>query len=50
MLYEAERGLILKELGELPLEVQTTLLTFIETEVYRRIGGTEGTSLWIHLW
>ena len=33
------RGLILEALGELPLEVQAMLLTFIETDVYRRVGG-----------
>ena len=33
------RGVILEELGELPL--QAMLLTFIETDVYRRVGQTE---------
>ena len=30
--------LILEEVGELPLEVQAMLLTFIETGEYRRVG------------
>lgn len=32
--------LILEEIGELPLEVQAMLLTFIETKEYRRVGST----------
>ena len=36
---EADGGLlILEEIGELPLEVQAMLLTFIETGKYRRLG------------
>ena len=31
-------ALILEEIGELPLEVQAMLLTFIETGIYRRVG------------
>jgi transcriptional regulator with AAA-type ATPase domain len=42
LLCEADGDLlILEELGELPLEVQAMLLTFIETGEYRRVGGTE---------
>ena len=33
--------LILEEIGELPLEVQAMLLTFIETGEYREVGGSE---------
>lgn len=33
--------LILEEVGELPLEVQAMLLTFIETGEYRRLGDEE---------
>jgi DNA-binding NtrC family response regulator len=32
--------LILEEIGELPLEVQAMLLTFIETKQYRKVGST----------
>ncbi len=39
---EADGGLlILEELGELPLEIQAMLLTFIETGAYRRVGGNK---------
>ena len=39
---EANGGLlILEEIGELPLEVQAMLLTFIETGEYRKIGENE---------
>lgn len=34
-------ALALEEIGELPLEVQAMLLTFIETGEYRRMGGKE---------
>ena len=34
-------ALILEEIGELPLEVQAMLLTFIETGEYRAVGGKE---------
>lgn len=33
--------LILEEIGELPLEVQSMLLTFVETGEYRRVGDSE---------
>jgi len=33
--------LILEEVGELPMEVQAMLLTFIETGAYRRLGDEE---------
>lgn len=39
---KADNGLlILEEIGELPLEVQAMLLTFIETGKYRKFGGEE---------
>ena len=39
---KADGGLlILEEVGELPLEVQAMLLTFIETGEYRRLGDEE---------
>lgn len=39
---EANDGLlILEEIGELPLEVQAMLLTFIEKGEYRRVGSNE---------
>jgi hypothetical protein len=39
---EADNGLlILEEIGDLPLEVQAILLTFIETGEYRQVGGTK---------
>ena len=34
-------ALILEEIGELPLEVQAMLLTFIESGEYREVGGTQ---------
>jgi transcriptional regulator with AAA-type ATPase domain len=34
-------ALVLEEIGELPLEVQAMLLTFIETREYRRVGETK---------
>jgi transcriptional regulator with AAA-type ATPase domain len=34
-------ALILEEIGELPKEVQSMLLTFIESGEYREVGGTE---------
>jgi hypothetical protein len=34
-------ALILEEIGELPMEVQAMLLTFIETGEYREVGGAE---------
>jgi DNA-binding NtrC family response regulator len=42
-LLESANGgiIILEELGELPREVQAMLLTFIETGVFRRMGGTK---------
>ena len=36
-------ALILEEIGELPLEVQAMLLTFIETGEYRAVGGKKET-------
>ena len=40
---QAENGvLVLEEIGELPLEVQAMLLTFIETGEYRRVGQHKG--------
>ena len=42
-LVDAANGgaLILEEIGELPKEVQSMLLTFIESGEYREVGGTE---------
>lgn len=40
LISEANGGvLILEEIGELPMEVQAMLLTFIETNEYRSVGG-----------
>lgn len=39
---KADNGvLVLEEIGELPLEVQAMLLTFIETGKYRKVGSLE---------
>jgi len=42
LVHEANGGaLILEEIGELPLEVQAMLLTFIEDGVFRRVGSKQ---------
>ena len=45
LVHEAHGGaLILEEIGELPLEVQAMLLTFIEDGVFRRVGSKQNES------
>jgi transcriptional regulator with AAA-type ATPase domain len=42
LVHKAHKGaLILEEIGELPLEVQAMLLTFIEDGIFRRVGSTD---------
>ncbi len=46
----ADRGtLFLDEIGELPLELQAKLLSFLESRRFRRVGGTRETEVQLRL-